>query len=1096
MPKRTDLSSILIIGSGPIIIGQACEFDYSGVQACKALREEGYKVILVNSNPATIMTDPDVADIIYIEPIIPEIISSIIEKHSPDALLPTMGGQIALNTAIELEEKGILARYNVELIGAKASNIKKAEDRSQFRESMKRIGLDLPKSFIISSLKEAHNCLKELSFPIVVRTSFTLGGSGGNIIYTKTDFERSILEAFNASPIKQVLLEEYLFGWKEFELEMMRDKADNCIVVCTIENINPMGVHTGDSLTVAPALTLSDKEFQHMRDMAIAVMREIGIDTGGANVQFAVNPQDGRIVVIEMNPRVSRSSALASKATGFPIAKISAKLAVGLTLEEIPNEITKTTFAAFEPTMDYIITKIPRFSFEKFPGVSTHLTTSMKSVGEVMAIGRTFMESFQKAISSLEVGLSGFDEISDLPANKKAHLTIIKNHLTRPTPNQFLYIAEAFRGGFSTEEIHELCQYDPWFLNQIKQVVETECIVKKKGLPKTSQQLKYIKSLGFSNKRLASLTNLSEDEINHQILNHKIFPSYKRVDTCAAEFSSSTPYLYSTYETHFSEVDNCEAEVSDKEKVIIIGSGPNRISQGIEFDYCCVQASLALKALGYETIMINCNPETVSTDYSISDRLYFEPLTEEYVLAIIRKEKSKGSLKGVIIQLGGQTPLNLMQALSDESIPVLGTPSSSIELAENRHKFSEILTRLGLRQPKNAAANCKEEILELSNEIGYPLIIRPSYVIGGHRMEILTSKKEIIRFIKNVDHSFFASGPLLIERYLEDAKEVDVDAISDGNDIYIAGIMENFEKAGIHSGDSTCALPSFSLSKNVLEELKEHTFTLCMALNIHGIINIQFAIIDEEIFILEVNPRASRTLPFLSKAKGISFVQLATQLMMGRKLNELKIEDPIPTNYTFVKQPIFSFEKLPGVDPSLNCTMKSTGEAMGIGCNLEEATAKAFLSILRTQPKSKTVAIRVNSNEELKIIPIINKLLILGFKIKIALENSKILENLYASKEFLETIEFYKDDLICEHLFHDVFLVIDTLKIDNSEYNKGDFRKFLLRNHIIECTNFYHAKGITRALQFYILNDLEPIPLSLNGEFQDLPSMPRLPSLM
>ncbi len=732
MPKRNDLSSVLIIGSGPIIISQACEFDYSGVQACKALREEGYKVILVNSNPATIMTDPEVADIIYIEPIIPEIISSIIDKHLPDALLPTMGGQIALNTAIELEEMGILTKYKVELIGAKVPNIKKAEDRSLFRKAMMRIGLDFPKSFIISSLDEARNYLEKLTFPMVVRPSFTLGGSGSNIIYKEADFERAILHALNTSPMRQALLEEYLFGWKEFEFEMMRDSSGNCIVVCAIENINPMGVHTGDSITVAPALTLTDKEFQHMRNMAIAIMREIGIDTGGANVQFAVNPYDGRVKVIEMNPRVSRSSALASKATGFPIAKIAAKLAVGFTLDEIPNEITKTTFAAFEPAIDYIVTKIPRFSFEKFPEVNSYLTTSMKSVGEVMAIGRNFIESFQKAIISLERGLCGFDEVSFLDNNKEKRIQVIKEYLSQPTPDQFLYIAEAFRAGLSVEEIQNLCQYDPWFLNQIKRIIEVENIIKKEGLPKDVQQLQHIKSLGFSNKRLASLTRTTEWQIQDQLSKYKVLSTYKRVDTCAAEFPSSTPYLYSTYETHFSEIDNCEAEISNKEKVIIIGSGPNRISQGIEFDYCCVQASIALKKLGYETIMINCNPETVSTDYSISDRLYFEPLTEEYVLSIVQKEQSNGTLRGVIAQFGGQTPLNLIKSLSKANIPILGTSSESIDLAEDRHKFSELAMKLKLRQPKNIIANSKEEILELSNEIGYPFICRPSYVIGGH----------------------------------------------------------------------------------------------------------------------------------------------------------------------------------------------------------------------------------------------------------------------------------------------------------------------------------------------------------------------------
>lgn len=1089
MPKRTDISSILIIGSGPIVIGQACEFDYSGVQACQALREEGYKVILINPNPATIMTDPGVADIIYIEPIIPELISCIIEKHSPDALLPTMGGQIALNTALELEEKGILARYNVELIGAKAENIKKAEDRSQFRESMKKIDLDLPKSFIVSSLEEAHHCLNNLCFPIVVRTSFTLGGSGGKIVYKEADFKESIVHSLNASSNKQILLEEYLFGWKEFELEMMRDKAGNCIVVCAIENVNPMGVHTGDSITVAPALTLTDKEFQRMRDMAIAVMREIGIDTGGANVQFAVNPQNGRIMVIEMNPRVSRSSALASKATGFPIAKISAKLAVGFTLDEIRNEITKTTFAAFEPTIDYIVTKIPRFSLEKFPEVSPHLTTSMKSVGEVMAIGRTFLESFQKAICSLETGLSGFDELTSLPTNKKERLRIIKDNLITPTPNQFLYIAEAFREDLSIEKIHNLSQYDTWFLNQIKCIVETEENIRKKGLPKTSHEIRYLKSLGFSNKRLAYLADLSEKEIRDRLLSHKLFPSYKRIDTCAAEFPSSTPYLYSTYETHFSDIDNCEAEVSDKEKVIIIGSGPNRVSQGIEFDYCCVQASLALKGLGYETIMINCNPETVSTDYTISDRLYFEPLVEEHVLSIIRKEKTKGILKGVIIQLGGQTPLNLIQALSKEAVPILGTPAYSIELAENRHKFSELLERLGLKQPKNAAVNCKENILELASEIGYPIIVRPSYVIGGHRMEVLAFKDETIEFLNDVDLSFFDSGPLLIEHFLEDAKEVDLDALSDGKEIYIMGVMEHFEKAGVHSGDSTCSLPSFSLSKDILEKIEHCTLTLCRELKIQGLINIQFAIKGEEAFILEVNPRASRTLPFISKARGIPFIRYATELMMGKSLSEIKIENDVFPNYVFVKRPIFSFSQLPDVDSSLNPTMKSTGEVMGIGYNLVEANAKTFLSIIKKEPKNKNILVRINHYEELECVTIISELRRMGYKVTFSSENKEFLKNFNFPDKSFETIEFNENSL-SEDFFKDISFVINTKVTNGSGDCRIYYQKFLLKYGIIECTNIQHVKGLVRTLQFYHSKNLEPISLSLQNNHQDIRALP------
>lgn len=1076
MPKRTDLKSILIIGSGPIVIGQACEFDYSGVQACKALKEEGYKVILVNSNPATIMTDPGIADKIYIEPIIPEIIEKIIQKDLPDAILPTMGGQTALNIAIELEKKGILAYYNVELIGAKASNIQMAEDRFKFRKAMRDIGLDLPRSFNVSSLEESWECLQELTFPVVVRSSFTLGGGGSNIIYQRNEFEQSILHALKTSPIKQAQLEEYLFGWKEFELEMMRDKSGNCIVVCAIENVNPMGVHTGDSITVAPILTLSDKEFQQMRDMAIAIMRKIGIDTGGANVQFAVNPKNGRIVVIEMNPRVSRSSALASKATGFPIAKISAKLAVGLTLDEIPNEITKTTYAAFEPTIDYIVTKIPRFSFEKFPEVSTQLTTSMKSVGEVMAIGRNFIESFQKAIVSLEVGLNGLDEIVQLPVDLRKKIKVIRDHLSRAEPNQFLYIAEAFRSGFSTEGIHKLCQYDPWFLNQIKKIVDVENILKKEGLPKTSQQLNYLKSLGFSNKRLSYLTNQSESKIYKQLANHKITPSYKCVDTCAAEFTSSTPYLYSTYEINFSSVNNCEASVSDNEKVIIVGSGPNRISQGIEFDYCCVQAALCLKELGYETIMINCNPETVSTDYSVSDRLYFEPLTEEHVLSVIYKEKTKGKLKGVILQLGGQTPLNLIHALSKSDIPILGTSFNSIELAENRKKFSKLLVKLNLRQPRNATATSKEEILGLSNKVGYPLILRPSYVIGGHKMVVIKSKDKMQAVLSRSQDSLFELGPVLIEHYLENAKEIDVDAISDGSDVYIAGIMEHFERAGIHSGDSTCSLPSFSLTSNILNIIKEYTIILCTALRVQGFINIQFAIKDEELFVLEVNPRASRTIPYLSKATGITFVRLATQLIIGTQLRDLEFRKQHTLGHVCVKQPIFSFSQLPGSDSSLNHSMKSTGEVMGMGSNLLDATAKACLSILKEKPVATTVLIRVHHYEELEIIPIIKDLLRLKYKIKLSQKNNQLLMNIKKSRDSIKIVDFKKENF--NTLFQDVFLFIDTLNFphEEKELKKHSYTEL----NILRCTTLQHAKGFVRALQFYLFKDLSPVSLTLD----------------
>ena len=1063
MPKRTDIKSILIIGSGPIVIGQACEFDYSGVQACNALREEGYRVILINPNPATIMTDPEMADAIYIEPITLDIITQIIEKERPDALLSTMGGQVALNAAMELEEKGVLKKYHVELIGAKAPNIKRAEDRSLFRDAMFSIGVDVPKSFIVSCLSEAKQYIKEFQFPVVVRPSFTLGGKGSSIIRNEKEYTRKITHALENSPIKQALLEEYLEGWKEFEFEMMRDKANNCIVVCSIENINPMGVHTGDSITVAPALTLTDKEFQNMRDIAIAVMREIDIDTGGANVQFAVNPRDGHIVVIEVNPRVSRSSALASKATGFPIAKISAKLAVGLTLDEIPNEITKTTYAAFEPTLDYVVTKIPRFSFDKFPQANPHLTTSMKSIGEVMAIGRTFIESLQKALISLENGLHGFGSITSLPSLKGECLKEIIKNLKVPTAEQILYIAEAFRVGMTLEDVHAHCHYDPWFLEQIKTLIHVEENIKSEGLPDTLNQLKYIKSLGFSNARLSQLTSLSEERVSQRFLRHSVKPSYKRVDTCSAEFSSSTPYLYSTFETHFSNIENCEAEVSDREKVIIIGSGPNRIGQGIEFDYCCVQASLALKNMGYETIMINCNPETVSTDYTVSDRLYFEPLQKEYVLNIIRKEQSRGILKGVIIQLGGQTPLNLIPALREENIPILGTSPDTIDLTENRQKFSAFLSKIKLNQPLNRAANSRDELVSLCKDIPYPLILRPSYVIGGHKMEVIHSEDELQKLLESDYLSVLETGPVLVEQYLENAKEIDVDAICDGENTYIAGIMEHFEKAGVHSGDSTCSLPSFSLSQKIVENLKEQTKILCRELEIKGLINVQFAIQKEEIFILEVNPRASRTVPFVSKAKGIPFAKLAARVMVGEKLKDVSIPDDEDLKHIYVKQPIFSFSQLPGSIPILNSQMKSTGEVMGTGFNLAQATAKAYLSIIKDPITIKNVFICVQDSENLEINQIIVDLIKMGFAITISQQNNTILEGLGKLSQQLQVAKNSIFDMDIKRFS----IIINTTSYNHSDLAYSKYRKTIIENNIIECTTLPHARGVVKVLDLW-----------------------------
>ncbi len=1061
MPKRTDISSILIIGAGPIIIGQACEFDYSGVQACKALREEGYRVILVNPNPATIMTDPGVADAVYIDPITIQMLKEIIEKEQPDALLPTMGGQTALNSAIELEELGLLEKYNVELIGARSDNIKKAEDRSQFRAIMTKIGLNVPRSFVIESFAEAKKCLTQMRFPIVVRPSFTLGGKGGNVVRSQQDLKKSLEQALEASPIHQVLLEEYLEGWKEFEFEMMRDKAGNCVVVCSIENVNPMGVHTGDSITVAPALTLTDKEYQNLRRMAIQVMQEIGIDTGGANVQFAVNPENGDIVVIEINPRVSRSSALASKATGFPIAKISAKLAVGLTLDEIPNEITKTTYAAFEPSIDYIVTKMPRFSFDKFPEATPFLTTAMKSIGEVMSIGRTFTESLQKALVSLEQGFRGLDEVCSPDLSEEGRLGEIQFYLKNPTPDQLLYIAEAFREGMCLDIIQSCCHYDPWFLKQIESLVRVENLLKEKGLPTDPFQLRYIKSLGFSNERLADLTGVNAREIHQTLLEKKIFPVYKRVDTCAGEFPSWTPYLYSTCETNFSESNTCEASPSEREKVIILGSGPNRIGQGIEFDFCCVQASLALKESGYETVMVNCNPETVSTDYTVSDRLYFEPLQDEYVLGLIKKEQSAGLVKGVVVQLGGQTPLNLIQALQRENIPILGTSPENIDLAENRPKFSCLLKALGLKQPFNQAACTQDDIVSFGQKRQYPLILRPSHVIGGQNMEIIDSEKTLRTLLKGSFSSLFKTGPVLVEQFLERATEIDVDALYDGETLYIAGIMEHFEKAGVHSGDSTCVFPSVTLKKEIIDSLQKQTKLLSDALNIRGLINIQFAIQQDDIYVLEVNPRASRTLPFLSKARGIPFAKLAARVMAGEKLKDVMNVEEQKVTLFHVKMPVFSFSQLPGAIPVLNSQMKSTGEVMGSGKTVEEATGRAFLATLSGLPALKKIYLCVQDEEINEASQLIKEFCEMGFHITID-------QNCQGA---FELIKGFRGNIApsqkgpLDQSIEEYSIIINTLIYSQSSEAYSIYRKRIILNGVVECTTLLQARGLVEALK-------------------------------
>ncbi|HEY5209972.1 MAG TPA: carbamoyl-phosphate synthase large subunit, partial [Stellaceae bacterium] len=936
MPKRTDIKSILIIGAGPIVIGQACEFDYSGAQACKALREEGYRVVLVNSNPATIMTDPDMADATYIEPITPDFVERIIAKERPDALLPTMGGQTALNTAMALAKSGALARYQVELIGATEGAIAKAEDRLLFREAMDRIGLQSPKSKLVRSLAEARENLAHVGLPAVIRPSFTLGGTGGGIAYNGKEFEEIVESGLRASPSHEVLIEESVLGWKEFEMEVVRDRADNCIIICSIENVDPMGVHTGDSVTVAPALTLTDKEYQIMRNASIAVLREIGVDTGGSNVQFAVNPEDGRLVVIEMNPRVSRSSALASKATGFPIAKVAAKLAVGYTLDELTNEITQVTPASFEPTIDYVVTKMPRFAFEKFPGAEPLLTTSMKSVGEAMAIGRSFAESVQKALRSMETGLTGFNEIEIPGAGDR---NAIRAALATPTPDRLLTIAQAFRHGFTTAEIHAACHYDPWFLDAIAEIVIAENEVRASGLPTDAPGLLRLKRLGFSDARLAELTGSSEAAIADARGRLDIHPVYKRIDTCAAEFPALTPYMYSTYETE------CESEPTARDKIIILGGGPNRIGQGIEFDYCCVHAAYALKEAGFETIMINCNPETVSTDYDTSDRLYFEPLTAEDVIAIVRVEQRNGRVLGVIVQLGGQTPLKLAAALEAADIPILGTSPDAIDLAEDRRRFQELLAQLDLKQPENGIATSLDEAVAIAERIGYPVVIRPSYVLGGRAMEIVHGPDSLARYMT---HAVKASGknPVLIDRYLADAIEVDVDALADGDAVHIAGIMEHIEEAGIHSGDSACSLPPYSLGAAVIRDIERQTAALAKALHVVGLMNAQYAVKDGTVYVLEVNPRASRTVPFVAKTIGKPIAAIAAKLMAGHKLSEFDLSEN-PYDHIAVKEAVFPFARFPGVDTVLGPEMRSTGEVMGLdwrreGEDFAPAFARAF----------------------------------------------------------------------------------------------------------------------------------------------------------
>ena len=982
MPKRTDIKSIMIIGAGPIIIGQACEFDYSGAQACKALKEEGYRVVLVNSNPATIMTDPEMADATYIEPITPETVAKIIEIERPDALLPTMGGQTGLNTSLALEEMGVLKKFDVEMIGAKRQAIEMAEDRKLFREAMDRLGLENPRATIANNMNDCLEALDDIGLPAIIRPAFTLGGTGGGVAFNREDYEHFCKTGLDASPVSQILIDESLLGWKEYEMEVVRDTADNAIIVCSIENIDPMGVHTGDSITVAPALTLTDKEYQIMRNASIAVLREIGVETGGSNVQWAVNPEDGRMVVIEMNPRVSRSSALASKATGFPIAKIAAKLAVGYTLDELENDITKATPASFEPSIDYVVTKIPRFAFEKFPNSPAVLSTAMKSVGEAMAIGRSFQESIQKALSSMETGLTGFDEVAieGMPSQdqivqqdgiligKTAEIqTVIDKVMTRElaiqSPDRMRVIAHAMRFGFSDVEIYDITRFDPWFLAQIREIIETENIIKIQGIPEDESNIRNLKMMGFSDARLAFLTRKTETAIRKMRQNLGVVAVFKRIDTCAAEFEAQTPYMYSTYEAPAMGLTECEARPSSRKKVIILGGGPNRIGQGIEFDYCCCHACYSLTEQGYETIMINCNPETVSTDYDTSDRLYFEPLTYEHVMEIMRVEQENGTLHGVIVQFGGQTPLKLANALEQAGIPILGTSPDAIDLAEDRERFQALVTQLKLKQPHNGLAKSSAEALEIAAGIGFPLVIRPSYVLGGRAMEIVHDQANLERYIAE---AVVVSGdsPVLLDSYLSGAVEIDVDALCDGTSVHVAGIMQHIEEAGVHSGDSACSLPPYSLPQNIILELKRQTEALALSLNVIGLMNVQFAVKDNEIYLIEVNPRASRTVPFVAKAVRSPIAAIAARVMAGEPLKNFNLIAPATIKGFAVKEAVLPFARFPGVDTLLGPEMRSTGEVMGFDSKFHRAFYKAQLGAGIELPISGKIFLSIKEEDK------------------------------------------------------------------------------------------------------------------------------------
>jgi len=1077
MPKRTDLKKILIIGAGPIVIGQACEFDYSGTQACKALKEEGFEVILLNSNPATIMTDPDFADRTYVEPVTPEMLAKIIEKERPDAVLPTLGGQTALNTAVAVAEMGILDKFGVELIGAKLPAIKKAEDRTLFKAAMEKIGLGIPRSGFAHDYQEAMEVIKLVGFPAIIRPSYTLGGTGGGIAYNMEEYEKMVMGGIDASPTDEVLVEESVIGWKEYELEVMRDTADNVVIICSIENFDPMGVHTGDSITVAPAQTLTDKEYQILRDASLKIIREIGVDTGGSNIQFGINPRDGRLVVIEMNPRVSRSSALASKATGFPIAKIAAKLAVGYRLDEIVNDITRETPACFEPTIDYVVTKIPRFTFEKFPAADATLTTQMKSVGEVMAIGRTFKESFQKAMRSLEIGSCGFESrLFDLSSETRRALTAreqqtLYEKLRTPNCDRLWYIGDAFRSGMTVAEIHELTFIDPWFLHNIRQIIAKEeelKLVKVAVEPKESLAaiLREAKQFGFADKFLGRLWGMNDEQVRQLRLSLGVTPVFKRVDTCAAEFVAHTPYLYSTYE------EECEAEVSDRKKIIILGGGPNRIGQGIEFDYCCVHGVFALSADGYETIMVNCNPETVSTDYDTSDRLYFEPLTYEDVLSIVDIEKPTG----VIVQFGGQTPLKLAVALEKAGVPIIGTSPDSIDRAEDRERFQEMLHKLGLKQPENGTARSFEEAEKVADRIGYPVVVRPSYVLGGRAMEIVYDVDNLRRYMHTAVQAS-PEHPILIDKFLDEAIEIDVDALCDGTDVVIGGIMEHIEEAGIHSGDSACSLPPYSISREVEAEIRRQTVLMALELNVKGLMNVQFALKDGVVYIIEVNPRASRTSPFVSKATGRPLAKIAASIMGGRSLQEQGITADIRISHVAVKESVFPFVKFPGVDTLLGPEMKSTGEVMGIDNNFARAFAKAQIGAGTKLPTSGRVFISVKDADKKHLVPIARNLYNAGFQIVATRGTATFLKDKGVEVQMVNKVLEGRPHIVDSIKNGDISMVINTTHGAQAVADSFSIRRETLTHGITYFTTVAAARAAVDAILAIRQDGLDVKPL-------------------